>query len=449
MPSRELGFPVFDADNHMYETPEGRAPIESFEECLIVKSGDPVPITVRETRHGPVLAGLDPGDAGDAVALRWAALDNSTTFQALMRLNGARSIDDVIAGVDLMSNPHQNVVFADTTGAFGYWMGGTVPVRRSGGGAVTLPQRGWTGRSDWTGSLPFEAHPHVVNPEAGFVATANNRQSRDAISNLISDQDWAPPFRAERITQLLEPRSDHDIASMLAIQLDVSSAWDQRYRELAVESFRRAGLTDDARSIDTWDGQATLDSREAALYQTWVRRLRTAMRLHTMQDEQAYYPLMALARAIESRDPAVDSLGVEAAIEAVQVTRGAAWGDLHRMTLAHPMANVRLFGRLFGFGRADIPREGSTFSINVASFGQDLPPYDVTHGPSQRHVVDLADVDGGGGFILPGGQSGLPAHRNSFDQLPRWQRGELWLLPLARSLVEARTVERVELRPRS
>ena len=73
----------------------------------------------------------------------------------------------------------------------------------------------------------------------------------------------------------------------------------------------------------------------------------------------------------------------------------------------------------------------------------------MTSGPSQRHVVDLADVDGSGGFILPGGQSGLPDHRNSFDQLERWQRGELWLLPLARDLVEARTVERLRLTPES
>ncbi len=437
-----------DGDPTRYQTVDGSEPFEAFEERILVKRGEPVTIQVRETRHGPVLAELDPGDAGDAVALRWAALDPSTTFHALTAFNSARSVADVIEGIDLMSNPHQNVVFADTAGAFGYWMGGTVPVRADGAGARTLPTRGWTGRSDWTGTLPFDRHPHVLNPAAGFVATANNRQTRDPVSRQISEDDWAPPFRAERITQLLEARSDHDVESMRAIQLDVVSDWERRYGALAVSAFRAAGLEADADALVAWDGAATLASREAALFQTWTRRLRTAMRIRTFRDPEAHYPLMALTRAIESGDPAVDSLARLAALEAKELTAGRPWGELHRLTLAHPMSGLPVFGRLFGFGRAEIPRAGSTFTIDVASFDQDLPPYRVTHGPSQRHVVDLGDVDGGGGFILPGGQSGLPAHRNSFDQLERWREGELWLLPLDRSRVEARTVERLELRPR-
>ena len=435
-----------DGDPDRYETPDGSAPFESFEERILIKKGDPVPLTVRETRHGPVLASLDAGDAGDAVTLRWAALDRSTTFQALLRFNRAESIGDVVEGVDQMSNPHQNVVFADTAGAFGYWMGGTVPLREGGGGAVTLPVRGWTGRGDWTGSLPFSDHPHVLNPEAGYVVTANNRQSRDAVSLLISE-DWAPPFRAERITQLVEARSDHDVQSMLDMQLDAVSAWGQRYRGVAVDGFEAAGLDAEAEALRAWDGSADVDSHEAALFETWARRLRAAMRVHTLESEDAYYPMMALTRALEGGDPAVDALAADAAREAVAAAGGAAWGELHRMTLAHPMSTIRLFGRIFGFGRSEIPRAGGTFTVNVASYGEDLPPYSVTHGPSQRHVVDLSDVDGGGGFILPGGQSGLPGHRNSFDQLERWQRGELWLLPLDRALVESRTVERAELRP--
>ncbi len=433
-------------DPGRYETPDGSAPFESFEERILVKRGDPVTVTVRETRHGPVLADLDPGDSGDAVSLRWAALDPSTTFRALRTLNGATSVTDVIGGIDLLSNPHQNVVFADTAGDFGYWMGGTVPLRADGG-ARTLPQRGWTGRSDWTGVLPFADHPSVLNPTAGFVATANNRQTRDPVSLLISEEDWAPPFRAERITRLLEARSDHDVASMRAIQLDVVSEWERRYGALAVSAFRAAGLAAEADALESWDGAAVLESREAALLETWLRRLRTAMRIHTLGDQEAHYPLMALTRAIEGGDPAIDSLAREAALEATRLVGGRAWGEIHQLTVAHPMAALPVFGRLFGFGRAGIPRPGSSFTVDVAGFAEDLPPYEVTHGASQRHVVDLADLDGGGGFILPGGQSGLPAHRNSWDQLERWLRGDLWLLPLDRSLVEARTVERLELRP--
>ncbi|RMH11506.1 MAG: hypothetical protein D6701_14995 [Gemmatimonadetes bacterium] len=62
-------------------------------------------------------------------------------------------------------------------------------------------------------------------------------------------------------------------------------------------------------------------------------------------------------------------------------------------------------------------------------------------------MVDLADVDGAGGFVLPGGQSGLPRSPHAFDQLPRWERGELVPLPVARRGVEARAVGGFTLRP--
>ena len=74
--------------------------------------------------------------------------------------------------------PHQNVVFADTAGAWGYWMGGRVPLRASGT-PPHLPVPGWTGDHDWLGWVPFEEKPHVLAPERGYIATANNAQGRD------------------------------------------------------------------------------------------------------------------------------------------------------------------------------------------------------------------------------------------------------------------------------
>jgi penicillin amidase len=61
-------------------------------------------------------------------------------------------------------------------------------------------------------------------------------------------------------------------------------------------------------------------------------------------------------------------------------------------------------------------------------------------------VVDLGDPDAGG-FVLPGGQSGLPRSPHAFDQLPLWLEGRLAPLPLGRAAVEARTVSRLRLVP--
>jgi penicillin amidase len=59
----------------------------------------------------------------------------------------------------------------------------------------------------------------------------------------------------------------------------------------------------------------------------------------------------------------------------------------------------------------------------------------------------MADLDGSGGFILPGGQSGYPDNPHSFDQLELWREGRLWLLPINRDRVEQRAVATIQLEP--
>ncbi|MDQ3521219.1 MAG: penicillin acylase family protein, partial [Gemmatimonadota bacterium] len=93
------------------------------------------------------------------------------------------------------------------------------------------------------------------------------------------------------------------------------------------------------------------------------------------------------------------------------------------------------------------PNSGSPNTVNVASYGNRLP-FTNTAGASQRHVVDMADPDGTGGFVIPTGQSGLPFSRHYRDQTPLWRAGQLWRIPLERTKAEARVVHRMTLRPR-
>ena len=80
-------------DPAQYRTPDGWAPFETFEETIAVKGKASVTMTVRATRHGPVISdaateatkGLT-GPAAQpayAIAMRWTALDSpSTTLDA-------------------------------------------------------------------------------------------------------------------------------------------------------------------------------------------------------------------------------------------------------------------------------------------------------------------------------------------------------------------------------
>ncbi|NIY41627.1 MAG: hypothetical protein GWM92_20035 [Gemmatimonadetes bacterium] len=415
---------VDSADPSRYLTPGGSAPFDLRTEVIRVRGGDDDTLRVRSTRHGPVITPVEARAGSELLAFRWVGHEPSTTAAAILEMNRSTTAEGFLRGLSRFSNPHQNVVFADTAGRFGYWLAGRVPLR-AGGDVPLLPVPGWTGEHDWVGWLPFEEHPRVVNPDRGYVVTANNRQSRDSVSVLASGGSWAPPYRAQRIEERILARRVHDAASMAEIQLDVESAFAARYRTRAVDAFRGAGLDSAAAALEGWDLRATRESREAALFYAWIEETRAGLRRHLYGGEPGYLPLRAVERLLEGRVADAGEIPIGAAGRALDGVGGRPWGEIHRLVLDHPLAPVPVLGRILGFGRGPVPREGAHFTVNVASFPATSPPFTTTSGPSQRHVSDLADPAGRGHFVLPGGQSGWPAGPHSWDQLRLWIGGEL------------------------
>ena len=80
-------------------------------------------------------------------------------------------------------------------------------------GPTTTSGSGWIDPQD----LPWE-----LDPERGWIATANNDIQPAGYPHLIA-KDFHEPNRRDRIAELLVARDDHDVASMLAIQLDTVS----------------------------------------------------------------------------------------------------------------------------------------------------------------------------------------------------------------------------------
>jgi penicillin amidase len=428
-----------------YLTPGGWAPFGTREETIRVRGNDPVRLTVRSTRHGPVITPVEERAGNQVLAFQWVAHSPAATFQALLGMAQARTAAEFLWALRDFDDPHQNVVFADTAGAWGYWMGGRVPLRASGS-PPHLPVPGWTGEFDWIGWVPFEEKPHVLAPERGYIATANNAQGRDERARRVTDGRWFGPYRAQRISELLEARDLHDAESLLAIQMDPGSAFVDRNIGHAVEVFRGAGLDELARRLEGWDRQAGLESTEATLFHSWWTGLRLRFERHYYRGGAGYFPDPMVELALEGELDLPSGMAEEAAVAAAEFA-ALPWGEAHQLTLGHPLSVVPMVGGLLRFGRSGIPRVGGPNSVNVGHFSGSEPPFLSAYGPSQRHVVDLADPDGSGGFILPGGQSGYPDNVHSFDQLELWREGQLWLLPLARERVEARSVATVRMEP--
>jgi penicillin amidase len=415
-------------DSARVRTATGWAPVTAVAETIAVKGRAPVIYTRRRTAHGPIVnAGWTPDSAGRVLVLRWVAQDSaSDEVSALLGFGRATTLAQFQAAVTGFRSPEQNVVYGDADGNIAYFLAGHVPVRAAGSGMV--PTAGWTDAGRWTRYLAAAELPHVVNPPEGMIVTANNRVIRgDApfISNL-----YELPYRAERILELTRSDSAATATSVSHHQLDQVDLFAARTREIAARAAADGGHTAVAQQLRAWDGSMDQGGRAPTIFWSWYRELiyqayeghltgyRPAGPLHRWlaQGESPWFDLRAVARS------AMDSALVHGA--------DAPWGRAHHTIMEHPLGAVALLNRIFGFNVGPFPNGGDTYTLDVAVTGGRRPPFSSDYGPSLRHVVDFGDVDGGGGFILPTGESGHPMSGHYRDQTSGWRDGRLWVLPV-------------------
>ena len=135
-------------------------------------------MTVRSTRHGPVMSDIDGemrmlAGPGKIMALAFTGLGAAdTTSEAFWLLNQARGQDDVLHALKAYQAPPQNIVYADRDGHIGFINPGLLPIRKAGDGR--MPADGASGAFDWTGMASFDQMPQVRDPEAGFILNANS-----------------------------------------------------------------------------------------------------------------------------------------------------------------------------------------------------------------------------------------------------------------------------------
>ena len=245
-------------DGSRYLTPDGWADASVREERILVRSDYEVPVTTWATRHGPVVHG-DPAD-GSAIALKWVGTyQPNRGFECLLPMLTARSVDELTSAQERWVDPVNNLVCADTAGRIAYQCRGEVPVR-SGTGGRRLPVAGWDGSCEWTGSVPFASLPRVVDPDVGFVMTANNTIT-DASSPYIS-YTFSQPFRAERIRSLLSGTGSLSVASLAGMQADTVSwaalAWVRVLGGLG--PFADSGAEAARSLLASWDGDLAAGS---------------------------------------------------------------------------------------------------------------------------------------------------------------------------------------------
>lgn len=96
-------------------------------------------------------------------------------------------------------------MYADVDGNIGYQAAALVPVRRNWQGVY--PVAGATGEHEWQGWRTLDELPHELNPDAGFLATANDNTLGSGAPPNIGYSSWSAPARINRIREVLSGRN--------------------------------------------------------------------------------------------------------------------------------------------------------------------------------------------------------------------------------------------------
>lgn len=465
---QDLYIEIFEGDR--YRTPEGWVPAEHREETIAVREGEAEIVHTWITRHGPVVHG-DPA-SGRALALRYTALDGPNRgFEVLRPMLRSQTVEALFATQEEWVDPVNNLVAADTAGSIGYLTRGRLPVRSSQAHRQ-LPTPGWTGEHEWIGAVPFARMPRAINPEAGFIATSNQRIVAE--DDIYIGHFFADPFRAERVAERLMamPRMAPDeIADIQGDTTAIPARWVARWMG-DLGPFE--GEAEQARSLLAgWDGNLRPESGPALLYGAFRRTLAQAL-FQPLLGEATWAWLQAaslpatvnlvrrwLAHEFwslgkEPAQPSPELLAVtpEALAAAWRLASQAggpdpaAWRwDQHHHTAARHTLSGTFPSLAFALNPPEVGLGGDGDTVQAATYGWRLNTgFPIIGLPVYRQVLDFSALESST-FVIPGGASAVPESPHYQDQLPLWQQHRRIPMHYREEDVANATVDHQELRP--
>jgi penicillin amidase len=441
-------------------------PLAVDRETIHVRGGRDVVVDVESTAHGPL---LDPllvnGDP--PIALKWTLYDPSFNALPLYEMNVASNWTEFSAALAQWNWPTQSLVYADDQGHTAYHAIGKVPIRPGGLVGVPISDKAheW-GASACAGIcptyIPFDQMPNVVDPPSGFVATANSRVTTDRSPYPLTD-NWADPYRIERIYKSLDGRDQLTAADMLAVQTDIYSEVDQEMGQRFAYAIDHTPGPDGngdpelrkaADLMRSWDGRLTTDSAAASLV-TQARAALWPMILEPKLGKLAsdYHwseSAFALEEIVMHAKPEWlphdyknwDALLTAAVRKGMRDGKAPAdvnqwtYGSWHVVDIEHPLAALLPFiTRVTGTGPQPQSGDGTT----VKQVGRTL-------GPSQRFTMDWSNIDASTENIVLG-ESGNPLSPYFRDQWNDWYDGTTFALPFTPTAVAAQTRHTLRLLP--
>jgi penicillin amidase len=441
-------------------------PFRVIREEIRVKGQTSLAEELKFTRHGPVIYVDAAKNRAFAARTLWLEPGMSPYMASLGYLQ-AKNFEEFKQALQMWGTPPINHVYADVEGNIGWAPMGFCPVRPNWDGLLPVPG---DGRYEWAGQWSADELPRIYNPTSGYVTTSNEM-------NLPSDYpykerklgfEWSPPFRHQRIDEILSGHKRISIEDSMALQNDVVSIPARRLVTL-LQSLR----SDDAATaaaltlLKNWNANLDSDSPQATLEEVWFSRhlgpafkeavlSKTAGETFQLPDPEVMLDTLEHPEtrfrdnAIKQRDQILLA-SLEAAYQEMQKLQGAdssqwKWGKLHFNLVEHPLSSIVDEQTRSRINVGPIPKNGSRYTVNAS--GYRTSDFRQTAGPSARLVIDVGDWDNSRAMNHPG-QSGDPGNPHYRDLATLWRSGQYFPLLYSRKAVENATEKKIELVPQT
>jgi len=427
-----------DSSLNEYLYQEQWLPTSKRVEVFDVRGAATVVDTIVHTHHGPVVAGpgrravdqrIPPG-----CALRWTGLDSTSSFDAFLKINMARTYGEFVRALEGFNGPAQNFAYADVENNIAIWHNGKFPLRRKDQGKFVSD--GTDPAAEWQGWVPRAHLPHVLNPPRGFVSSANQPPA-DSTYPYFLGWSYAGFERSTRINERLRSLEKATIEDMMALQKDIVNPRAVRALPVLLPLIDEHSLNpDEAKALNelkNWKSDYDTPLIAPQVFEYWWMEIHKSI----WQDDlhQKGVPLLQPGADVtlrlllsDPRSPFIDNCDTPEIETLEQVAQesfsaavrgltkdlgpfGAGWSwGTSRGT------NIRHLAQLPGLGRSRLQTVGNNTTVNAITRGG---------GPSWRMVVDLDSIPKGWG-VYPGGQSGNPGSAFYDNFVEGWLRGEYY-----------------------
>ena len=410
-------------------------------EEIKVKDSLPVYDTVAYTIFGPVQFDHRYSTASSAnrnLAVRWAAHDPSNEGMTFYKLNRARNYADYEEAIRTFTCPGQNFIFASRTGDIAIWQQGKFPARWDNQGLYVMP--GEDSSFLWQGYIPQQENPHSLNPERGYLQSANQRAADSTYPYFIPGSYITA--RGVRIDKKLASMSGITPSDLMALHYDYFNTSAEDLRPILLKNIIEGQLTAKELSylqqFKNWDLYATPNSIgqtvfqcfwDSVQYSIWSDEVNRTNPAATWPTEQTTLELLlkdtALIYADDITTTEVETLPITVTNAfkkaAANLQQKEADGKLAWSKFMNPSVYHLLKDALPAFARK---------GLTVGGYGNIVNAIKHSHGPSWRMIVHLVDgIEAYG--VFPGGQSGNPGSRFYDNNVSVWEKGEYnkcWLM---------------------